>query len=196
MFSNTFSPIGSNGGIQSIFHRLGKIGDSDSVFDDYDVDKLMKVLNSTQVNWVGTHCHPKLIDVSKFSKVIIVTTTTYRSKLYRWTRAYHLYYEKTEIWRPLSGLDLIDKARETAKNYLKSYVPMFQDNVINLEFAEVVEETAEFRQVTRECDIDKHMTRWKNINSFLYGDFWNSDPVKRFHEAELEMNLNTTYKYV
>ena len=37
LLSNTFSPVGKNGGIDSILHEIGKIGDSDMVFDQFDV---------------------------------------------------------------------------------------------------------------------------------------------------------------
>lgn len=201
ILNQTLSPIGKHGGINSIAHSIGKIGDNNGIFDNYDptkfnlaVRKLEK--NNQNFNWIGTHCWPGHVDLSKFDKVLLVTTTTFRSKLYRWTRAYHHYYSKSKPWLVESGQARIDKERETAKNYLSSFLPMFGDNIVNIEFSEVVESTLEFQNIVKSYQYVDHINRWKTINKFLYdNDIWNSTPFKRLHEAEIEINLKKSYIY-
>jgi len=199
IMNKTFSKVASNGGIASIYHALGKIGDADTEFVDYDSQDLIKKIqeiNCDQSTWVGTHCWPGKLDLSMFNRVIAVTTTSYRSKLYRWTRAYHHYYLKSIPWTSLQGQHRIDKERETAKNYLKSFDPVFHPNVINIEFSEIVENSIEFQQLIYPEKINDHLERWKSINKFLYEDnIWNGIPFKRFYEAESECNLDKYYVY-
>jgi hypothetical protein len=199
ILSDTYSDLGDNGGINSIHHSLGKIGDADTVFDNYDpVDFLSKIsrLRVDKNSWVGTHCWPGLLDVEQFDRVIIITTTTCRSKLYRWIRAYHHYYLKSLPWLEVFDMDRIDKERETAKNYLKSFLPVNGPNVINIEFAEIVDESQQFNNLIAGHDISASLSRWKKINNFLYDDkIWQSPAVKRYYEAELEVNLNQYYVY-
>jgi hypothetical protein len=130
ILNNTFSPIGAHGGIANTSHNLGKIGDSPSVFDEYDplqFDQLVEKYRGTSV-WIGTHCWPGINNISNFDTVILVTTATYRSKIYRWVRAYHHYYSSTTQWTELSGMARVDKERETAKNYLKPFLPLLSDS--------------------------------------------------------------------
>jgi len=196
ILNKTFSEVTTSGGINSIAHSLGKIGDADSVFVDYDPSLLIDKLNLNDSEWVSTHCWPDKLDLSLFNQVIVVTTTTSRSKLYRWTRAYYHYYIKSTPWCKVSGQARIDKERETAKNYLIPYLPINGKNVINIEFSEIVETSTEFLKLTQELEIDKHMDRWKSINSFLYdSNIWDSNPFLRFYEAEYEFNLNKYYVY-
>jgi len=199
MLSNTYSEVGENLGINSIRHNLGKIGDSDTVFDEYDSVELLDALDNIKIDkteWAGTHCWPGLLDLTKLDQVINVTTTTYRSKLYRWIRVYYHYYEKSEAWLAVSGMDRLDKERETAKNYIKPFLPVAGTNVINIEFAEIVDESTQFKNLVGNSKITEHMKRWKTLNSFLYNkEIWNSTPVKRYYEAELEMYLNQHYIY-
>lgn len=195
IFSNSFSEIGANGGINSIFHNYGKIGDTGSTTINFDVDKFYDTIKDAPDDaWIGTHCHPGALDHSDFDKIIVVSTATHRSRIYRWVRAYYHYYSNSGPWTAVSGLDRIDKERETAKNYLLPFTPV--KNIINLEFSEVVDGTAEFLSVLPDTDIAKHMDRWKSTNSFLYDtNIWNSAPVKRYHEAELEAGLQKHYVY-
>jgi len=196
ILNKTFSEVTTSAGINSIAHSLGKIGDADSVFVDYDPSLLTDKLNLNDSKWVGTHCWPDKLDLSLFNQVIVVTTTTSRSKLYRYTRAYYHYYIKSTPWCEVSGQARIDKERETAKNYLIPYLPINGKNVINIEFSEIVETSPEFLKLTQELEVDKHMDRWKSINSFLYdSNIWDSNPFLRFYEAEYEFNLNKYYVY-
>lgn len=192
MLNNTFSSIGNHGGLMSIAHSLGKVGDTESVMVDYDINQItnhIKSLNTTQ--WVGTHAWPGNWRFADFEKIIVVTTATSRSKLYRWLRAYHLYYRKT--WA-MTGMELTDKIRETAKNYIRSFDPVYGPNIVNLEFAEVVENKKLFQKIVNADP--KHLDRWKNFNYFLYAeDLWNSIAVKAYYEAEYEMQLQEHYIY-
>jgi hypothetical protein len=196
IFNDTFSRVGSNGGIYSLSHQVGKIGDSSDIFDDYDTEVLMTALKRAKQPWAGTHCHPIKLDNTQFSKIISVTTTTHRSKLYRWIRAYWLYYINSDPWKNLQNLALVDKQRETAKNYIKEFGPVIKSNIINIEFSEIVESSAYFKKITDGYNVEESMTRWREVNSFLYDkNLWNSEPVKRFYEAELEINLGIKYTY-
>lgn len=199
ILNNTFSNLGPYGGINPTSHRLGKIGDTDSVMIDYDqklfVDSLL-ALNVPVGQWIGTHCWPGKLDLSIVNQVIVITTTTFRSRLYRWIRVYHHYYSKSDPWLAVTGQDRIDKERETAKNYLATFDPVFQPNVVNLEFAEVVENSVEFQSLVSCADLDRHMNRWREINNFLYDtNIWNSVPFQRFYEAEFENQLKKYYVY-
>jgi hypothetical protein len=198
----TFSPLGDNGGIKSWNHSIGKIGDSESIFDDYNENKFMSVLDKVGFdndNWVSTHCWPGRLSESntiKINQIILVSTDTSRSKLYRWIRAYHHYFKNSDAWKDLSGINLIDKARETAKNYIVPFRGLFRPNVTNIEFSEIVESSPQFLNLVKDFKIDSHLTRWRSVNNFLYEtDLWNSIPVKRFHEAEVEYTTGKSYIY-
>ena len=194
ILNDTFSNINPNGGINSIAHGLGKIGDVDTVYTEFSPSELIAVLSSSNTSWVGTHCWPGKLSLDEFESIICVTTSTWPSKMYRWLRAYHHYF--LPQWSHLTGIELIDKIRETAKNYHVQFVPVLANNVINLEFADVVENTVELQHVVKEHDINKHITRWQSINNFLYKDsLWNDTAVKAFYQAELELNLQRHYRY-
>ena len=139
IFSNTFSSVGHNGGINSFAHDIGKIGDSDSVFTEFDQEafnSIIQSLNVDQHSWIGTHCWPGNVNLESFDRVLCVTTTTARSKIYRWIRAYYLYYTNSKPWIEKLGQARIDKERETAKNYLMPFLPVLdKTNVINIEFS-------------------------------------------------------------
>lgn len=205
ILNDSWSPVAENGGISSIKHNVGKLGDSDSIFDSFtqtDFDSIIDVAKSSNLesnSWLGTHCWPGNVSTDKFNTVINVTTMTNRSKLYRWIRTYYHYYlpRTTEIH---NELDRFDKFREGAKQYLIPFKPVKFPNVINIEFAELVDETREFYRLIEKYkktdQLEQHMTRWKQLNSFLYDDnLWNSYPVKRFYEAEYESMLATDYIY-
>lgn len=199
ILNETFSRLGANGGINSIHHSLGKIGDADTVLTDYDSQQLIQAVKNLQCDpgtWIGTHCWPGQLDLDIFDQVIVVTTTTSRSKLYRWVRAYYHYYSKSKPWTQTQAQDRIDKERETAKNYLVSFDPVIHPRAVNIEFAEIVENSVEFRKLMGKHQIDTHLDRWRVVNSFLYShDMWTSVPAQRLYEAELESNLGQYYVY-
>ena len=196
MLNHTFSEIGSNGGIQSIEHSVGKIGDSPDVMEEFDSETFVKHLQRhATARWIGTHCWLGKIDLQRINQVINVTTETYRSRLYRWVRAYHLYYLKSDPWQGLSGIDAIDKQRETAKNYLRAFRRIEHTHVVNLEFADVVEAKPSLIKLVG-SDVHQHLERWQQANAFLYSrDFWSSPAAQRFHEAEHEIALQQHYIY-
>jgi len=197
ILNDTFSPLHINGGIMNIAHSLGKIGDTDTVYTNYDSKKIMKKIEALAMpanTWIGTHCWPDQLLLEEFGHVIVVTTATYRSRIYRWTRAYHHYF--LPQWKNLQGMELIDKSRATAKNYLIPFKPIHADNVYNLEFAEVVENSKEFYHAINHHECSQHVERWQSVNDFLYQkEFWNSDAVKHYHLAEFEVGLNRFYRY-
>ena len=200
ILNGTFSEITPSGGINSIGHKLGKIGDTDTVMVDYDqemfLDVIQKLKSQYADGWIGTHCWPGRLDLSVAEQILVITTTTFRSKLYRWMRAYYHYYLKSDPWIKVTGQQRIDKERETAKNYLVAFDPVFQPNVVNIEFAEVVENSLEFQNLTAHNDIGQHLDRWRKINSFLYDtNIWSSTAFQRFYEAESETCLNKYYVY-
>lgn len=199
ILNNTFSPVSMNNGINSIKHSYGKIGDTGTVLTEFDLEKFNFIFSRSDIlptDWVGTHCWPEKIDLSRFTQVLVITTTTFRSKIYRWLRAYYHYYQKSLPWTSELGVSRVDKERETAKNYLVPFPPVFKSNVVNIEFAEIVETTPAFYNIIAGLSVDKHMDRWKKINNFLYNEnIWGSDPVKRYYEAEYELNLQQYYVY-
>lgn len=198
IMSESFSPLSPNGGIASIQHSVGKIGDTATVMLDYDPKEFMQTLSSKNLRdytWIGTHCWPGRLPMNQFNKVLIVTTTTFKSKIYRWARAHYHYFSPE--WKNVIGMELLDKSRETAKNYLIPFEPVLGDaNVLNVEFADIVESTQEFYHAINYQECIKHMVRWKEVNYFLYTeDFWKSDVVNHFYQAELEVNLQRYYRY-
>lgn len=199
IFNKTFSKVGSHGGIRSVAHTIGNIGDSDSIFYQYDRQEFENKILSLNVpanTWIGSHCWPGQVNLGIFDKVLLITTTTARSKLYRWVRAYYHYYLQSQPWLGQSGQARIDKERETAKKYLESYLPIHAPNVINIEFSEIVEDSCEFRKLVSEYDFIPHLERWKEVNKFLYDPaIWNSDAFLRFYEADYEVQLKKFYTY-
>ena len=199
ILNNTFSAVGNNGGIASVVHGLGKIGDTDTVFTDFDPLEFQNTISALDVlpdQWIGTHCWPGRIDTSIFNQIILITTTTFRSKIYRWMRAYYHYYEKSAPWLSATDMNRIDKERETAKNYIVPFEPVVRPNITNIEFAEIVETSIEFKNLMADKDISSHIDRWKSVNKFLYNsDIWKSNPVIRYYEAESEAFLQKHYVY-
>jgi hypothetical protein len=198
IMTGSFSPLAANGGIASIHHNIGKIGDTVTAALEYDPIEFMQqvpLIKSRPDVWIGTHCWPGNLPMDQFEKILIVTTTTFKSKVYRWARAYHHYFLPS--WKNISGIELIDKSRETAKNYLIPFQPVLdKPNVLNVEFADVVETTPEFYHAIDYRESADHMARWKQVNYFLYAEnFWKSNVVDQFYQAELEINLGRYYRY-
>ena len=196
ILSDTFSPIDKNGGIKSIEHNIGKIGDTPTVLTEFDTADLNNRLSNLKdkEGWAGTHCWPGQIELNNIDQIINVTTTTFRSKVYRWCRSYYHYF--LPQWGDLQEQMFLDKARETAKNYIIPFEPVFNSKVTNIEFADIVDATQEFYQIVKDKDVSAHITRWQLNNKFLYAtDFWNSYPVNAFYQAEVEVNLQRYYIY-
>ena len=196
ILNDTWSPVDVHGGIVSIQHNRGKIGDAAGIYDDFDEDALFESLVDVDpTSWTGTHCWLGNLQRPRNMQVINVTTVTYRSRLYRWTRAWHHLYAKSLPWQGLYGIDAIDKHRETAKNYISSFQPVHQSNFVNIEFSDIVECKPSFLKLVG-SNVDRHMDRWREVNDFLFRDsVWTSDPAQRFHEAEYEISLGQPYVY-
>lgn len=194
ILNKTFSRVAANGGINGIQHSIGKIGDSDSLLTEFDAQKLLEKFKSADPKiWIGTHCWLGDTQIDKDWQVINITTSTYKSRLYRWVRAWHHYYIKSKPWQNLTGLAEIDKQRETAKNYLSAFNFIHRPGFTNLEFADVVECNAAFRALAG-GEVDHHMERWKQVNYFLYqDDVWTGPAARRFYEAEFEMTTQQRY---
>ena len=195
VLNSVVSKIDYTGGFDNVYHNAGKIGDSDQIFDSYDPVELYEKIDSVMLykdRWIGTHCWPGILDLSRFDKVINLTTATYRSRVYRWARACKLYFAVNGLDK-LSDLDKIDKMRLLAKNYIKPFSPVTSDNVINIEFSSIVDFDYSAFKIIKD---NGQYPVWKSQNSFLYNvDFWQSDIAKRFHEAEYETVLNQEYEY-
>lgn len=196
ILENKFSTVGAHGGIDSGSHALAKLGDSESIFDKFDAEqfnlRLLEYQHSEKV--VGSHCWPGGLDLSTADQVILITTETSRSKIYRWLRAWHLLFSKTDAVKCLAGQDLIDKQRELAKNYIAPFRAI--PDATNVEFADIVETTNEFYKVTKDLVTEHHMQRWQQINYFLYDtNLWSNELVKRYYEAEFEITHGRSYQY-
>jgi hypothetical protein len=198
IFNRMFSEQQSYGGLNNPYHGLGKINNDAIVLTDYDVDQFNSQVEpyvSTDLT-IGTHCWPGRLNLDQYELTINITTATFRSRAYRWLRVYYHYYVKTDPWQAVSGIDRIDKERETAKSYLEPFVPVDHPTCRNLEFSEIVDNTAEFQSLVKDYDFAPHIQRWSKVNDFLYdSDVWNSQAMRRFHEAELEIKLNKHYAY-
>jgi hypothetical protein len=197
ILSDQFSPINPiSNGVESVAHSLGKIGDANTILTEFDTTQFINKLINLKLSdneWVGTHCWPGNMNLDIFNQVICVTTMTYRSRIYRWARAFYHYYFNSTPWQ-LSGMNLVDKQRETAKNYVVPFTPV--PGVINIEFSEIVENNMQFQHLVNGHNADASLDRWKEINKFLYADdFWQSVPVQRYYEAELELSLAQRYVY-
>lgn len=199
ILNNTFSSVGPHGGLVGLHHNLGKVKfiDTNSILDNFDSREFVDLIKQTKTTrWVSTHCWPGNVDTNEFEKVIVVSTNTYKSRLYRWIRSYHHYYSKEPSWSDITDQEKIDKERETAKNYLQPFEAVHKPNVVNIEFSEVVDQSVSFRKLVENCDYHKHIVRWREINNFLYNDnLLNSRAAKRFHEAEMEILQNQHYIY-
>jgi hypothetical protein len=181
--------------VNSFSHSLGKIGDNSSVFAEFDYEALKtKLKKAPPGQWCGTHCWLGNVPIIDFEQVIAITTVTHKSKLYRWARAYHLYFSTHIQCTQLHGMALIDKQVNNAKKYLIPFKPI--PGAINIEFSEIVDRGKKFINLISEYpDWERKLDTWAEINSFLYNDLDRSTADKRFHEAEYEVLLNEYYIY-
>jgi len=141
----------------------------------------------------GTHFNVLDMPLDMFDKVIHITTERTRSRLYRWTRAYYLQYEQSADWQSVVGLDYIDKARETAKEYVNPRKSIRHSKVVNIEFAEIVDKGPSFSKLIPNYDPYVY-DLWRNKNYFLYNNMLH-EPAQRMYEAEFELKTNTRYEY-
>ena len=195
IFTNSNSNIGPTGGIESVEHEIGKIGDNATVYREYDVDALMeRVRDLPDGSWVGTHCWPGALPHREFGRIVSVTTATYASQLMRWQRVHRFYFQET--WTRLTAMELTDTMRETAKNYLIPFDPVTRENIENIEFFDVVQASAELHSVTWGYDTKTHLKKWWDNNAFLLTPrVWTDNVAQALYQAQLEVQHTRYYRY-
>ena len=186
--------------VSSLEHVLF-IGDNWTVYDDFGPaefeKKRLEVLKTYSPNkpWLGTHCHPKLIDLSNFNKTISITTDSIQSQLYRWLRAYNLYFKPQ--WVKYAGMERVDLMRETAKSYLTPFYHCEKNGLVEIELSDIVNKTPKFvklcNSMTNDPDFGK-VDVWLEHNNFLL-DHINTAEYNSFLEAEYEISTNQLYEY-
>jgi hypothetical protein len=156
LLNNKFTEINAPDVI-SKEHSFFKIGDSwGKTHREYNdtrwKTKLMMAKFNFTTEWLGTHCHPSVIEcLSTFEKKIAITTTTELSKYYRFLRAYHLFFNKDKSH--LNGI--IDAIRDDFEPH---------NDCTNIEFSDIIDGTF---VKNYNLNID-YFDAWKTYNSFLY----------------------------
>lgn len=178
------------------------IGDNWEVYDEFDVaefeQKRLEALTTTPLGsnpWLGTHCHPKLIDLSNFDAAISITTDSTQSQLYRWLRAYNLYFKPQ--WTEYTGIERVDLMRETAKSYLRPFYHCNTPLLHEIELQDIVKKSSRFWRVcqTFKSDVDfTKVDRWLENNSFLF-NYLETPEFNSFMEAEYEVSTKQLYEY-
>ena len=186
--------------VKSLEHFLF-IGDNDDIYDDFDSNVFeqkrieAQTLYPPNKPWLGTHCHPIGIDLSNFKLSISITTNSFESKLYRWLRAYNLFFKPQ--WEHYTGVERIDLMRETAKSYLKPFYSIDVPKLIQIEFCDIVNLTPKFKvmcqSLTNNTDFSKVDT-WLVNNSFLKS-YTNLPEYYSFLQADYELSTRTQYTY-
>jgi hypothetical protein len=197
ILNTTMSDLDDRGGIHNTMSSQGKIMDvdSDSVLTEFDGKEFVRQIQDLDIlpgTWIGTHHWPGAFDISAFDQIICLTTCTARSQQYRWLRACNHWFRPQ--WQNFTGIDLVDKMRETAKNYLVPFQSV--PNTTNIEFSDIVENTARFQQVCGAQDSLESLKRWQQTNAFLYDPgIWNSQAMLAWHQAQYEIALQQPYQY-
>jgi hypothetical protein len=178
--------------VDNIEHSLFKLGDTPTVQLHININDWNKLVNKykDRTTWMGTHAHPTAIpDLTVFQSVIAITTTTRRSKLYRWLRYYNGWFlSNTPGWEETDELPKIDKIRELSKNVFVEFTA--DPRCINIEFEDIV--TGVF--VKQNNLNNDYFLNWQSANSWLY-ETNKSWAERRFDEAEWELQYGTPYKY-
>jgi hypothetical protein len=183
----------SNSKTSGAEHNVFKIGnDAPTIQTQVNVStwnhKVHELKHTTL--WYGTHAHPSCIpDLTAFESVIAITTVTRKSKLYRWLRYYNVWFKVAHpLWVEDDSLEKIDKIRELAKNVFVEFAP--NDMCENIEFADIV--SGKFVK-QRNLNTD-YMNKWLAANPWLLeSESW---AVKRFNEAEWELERHLPYPYL
>lgn len=195
ILNNVTSKVSSNGGFLNEYHQYGVIQPDKPVLDDYDPQVLYSQIDQLDIPadaWIGTHCWPGLLDVTRFDKIINITTCTFRSRFFRWARMFNLYFS-TRMPTDLDDMDRIDKMRWLAKEYVKPYPVFLADNITNIEFASIVDFDVTAKKI---LGFNSRYGVWKDTNSFLYDrNLWTSDLALRYYEAEYEIFTGREYEY-
>jgi hypothetical protein len=180
------------------------IGDNWSVYDSYDVAEFDQTYEKVfkqgfNPDWLskrflGTHCHPILLDTAKFSNVISITTESLQSKLYRWLRAYNLFFKPQ--WEQYTGMGRIDLMRETAKSYLTPFYQCDKPNIHHIEFSDIVNKTSKLTTLCQHLVVDPDLSRvdtWVEKNQFIFSR--DTPEYNSFMEADYEVSTKEHYAY-
>lgn len=171
------SQVGPNNNILSGKHNILKI----ELENGYNGKEFSKHEFATRIDaasqykklsnaWIGTHCWVGDIDVSKFNNIIVITTETKNSKIYRFARVFYTM---------ISGRFPYTKAKKPKdiKMYNQSYEKVNKPNFINIEFEDFVEWKNDINEILINfvgVDFQKHIDSrrklWVEINDFLYDD--------------------------
>lgn len=187
------------------FEHFLFIGDNWTVYDDFDVNRFeyqrQKVLQRNfdpewrKNKFFGTHCHPIKINLANFNHAISITTDSKLSQLYRWLRAYHLYFKPQ--WQSYYNQERQDLLRETAKSYHRPFYHCAKERLIEIEFADMVHKNSKFtnmcQQLVQEPDFYR-FDEWLNLNNFMFEP--DKEAVNAFWEAEYELSVQHRYVYV
>lgn len=176
-------------------HSVFKIEDTPTVQTTIDVDKWNQIITAHKNSdvWFGTHAHPGCIpNFDMFTKVIVITTESRQSKVYRWLRYYHGWFKSThKDWFESDELDKIDKIRCLAKNIFHPFMSWNHPNCHNIEFEHIV--SGKFVEINN-LNTD-NFNLWKKHNPWLYPVDETSWAMNRFIEAEYETS-GSPYKYI
>jgi len=180
--------------ISNIEHNVFKQTDTPTISTKIsDLDMWNKVSkkykNSNQ--WYGTHVHPSAIpNLNDFEEVLIITTTSRNSKLYRWLRYYYGWFYSVEPnWIEDDNLEHTDKIREMAKNVFVEFSGWKDYPCV--EFSDIV--SGKFVN-ERNLNVER-FNDWKSKNQFLFNSSINKWGTLRFNEAEYEIITGLAYKY-
>ena len=197
----TRSKVGTT--VNNMEHGLF-IGDNWSIYDEYPVTefdkKYQKVLRRgfdatwLSTRFLGTHCHPVLLDTSKFSNTISITTESTQSKLYRWLRAYNLFFKPQ--WLEYSGMERVDLLRETAKSYIAPFYRCKHKDIHHLEFCDIAHNSTKFINLCHTLVDNPEIARldkWIELNKFMFER--NTAEYDSFMQADYELSTEQHYDY-
>lgn len=170
------------------------VGDTSSIQTSIDIPLWNQLIatNKDTNQWYGTHLHPSAIpDISVFDEVLVITTNSRLSKLYRWLRYYYgLFPRLWPGWTESDDLDKIDKIRCLSYNVFDPFISHI--NCKNIEFEDIV--SGKF-VIDYQLSWDYFLI-WKLRNPWLYPIEYKSWAVSRFNEAEYEILTGESYKYL
>lgn len=176
-------------------HNIFKFEDTPTICNNITDKQLWfevtKKYKDTNV-WYGTHVHPIAIpNLQDFDDVLLITTQTEKSKLYRWLRYYYgWFYSSMPNWVEDNSLEKIDKIRELCKNVFVGFSPF--DAYKFVEFEDIV--SGKFIKENN-LNSDQYHT-WCENNKFLYTSSDTTWATQRFYEAKFELETGKSFAYV
>jgi hypothetical protein len=146
--------------------------------------------NSFKNKWIGTHCWPGELDTSLFNNIINVTTESEKSRIYRYAR---IFYTMTAGLFP--GNKKPQRPYDT-KSWHQSYSHVQKDNVVNIEFEDVVEWKNNIEDlllgyigVEYVKHIHNRMKFWRSLNDFLYDDIKMNYATHDYHTSIYPLSM-------